>query len=182
MRVLLSAFACEPDKGSEFSVGWNWALSLRRAGNDVVVLTRSKSRLAIERALNGSADRPRFVYFDVPRGLRWERRGPLHLHYFLWQRLIVDFALTLHRREKFDCVHHVTYAGLRAPSFMGRLGIPFIFGPVAGGERAPWPLRRGYGLKASALEVVRDAANLLIPIMPGMTATFAHAQRLCHFL
>src|SRR3546814_13312282 len=64
----------------------------------------------------------------------------------LWQWLAVGVARDLHRRERFDCVHHVTYAGLRIPSFMGRLGVRFVFGPVGGGESAPWRLRWGYSL------------------------------------
>jgi glycosyltransferase involved in cell wall biosynthesis len=153
-------------------------LSLSRAGHDVVVLTRSESRPAIERALAVTADKPRFAYFDVPRIVRWQRRGPLHAHAILWQWLAVGFARDLHRREGFDCVHHVTYAGLRAPSFMGRLGIPFIFGPVGGGERAPWRLRKGYGAIASAFEIARDGANLLIRLSPVMVSTLARANRI----
>jgi glycosyltransferase involved in cell wall biosynthesis len=178
LKVLLSAFACEPNKGSEFAVGWNWALSLAHAGHDVVVLTRSESRPAIERALASSIDRPRFAYFDVPKAIRWQSRGPLHAHAILWQWLAVDFAQTLHRRENFDRVHHVTYAGLRAPSFMGKLGIPFVFGPVGGGERAPWRLRQGYSPVASVLEMARDAANLMISVSPVMKETFARADRI----
>ena len=39
MKVLLSAFACAPYRGSEPGVGWNWAMALAKY-NDVVVLTR----------------------------------------------------------------------------------------------------------------------------------------------
>ena len=65
-------------------------------------------------------------------------------------------------------MHHVTYAGLRAPSFMGRLGIPFIFGPVGGGERAPWRLRRGYSLPGLLHDTLRDVANFLTRFVPFM--------------
>lgn len=178
MKVLLSAFACEPHVGSEFAVGWNWALALRRAGHDVVVITRSQSRAAIERALAGVKETPRFAYFDVPKAFRWQKRGPLHLHAILWQWLAAEFACSLHRRERFDRVHHVTYAGVRAPSFMGKLGIPFIFGPVGGGERAPWHLRLGYGPLCMAVEGVRDAANLLVRLSPFMKSTFHQASHI----
>jgi glycosyltransferase involved in cell wall biosynthesis len=180
LKVLLSAFACEPNKGSEFAVGWNWAIFLARAGHEVVVLTCSQSRPAIERAMNGGPPDPRirFEYFDVPKRLRWQRRGPLHLHSALWQWLAAAFAKKMHRREQFDCVHHVTYAGLRAPSFMGKLGIPFILGPVGGGERAPWRLRHGYSLYGLIYDAVRDAANVMIPFTPFMIGTFASAERI----
>jgi glycosyltransferase involved in cell wall biosynthesis len=180
LKILLSAFACEPNKGSELGVGWNWALSLAQAGHQVVVLTRSESRPAIERMTKEAPPDLdlRFEYFDVPKPLRWHARGPLHLHFALWQWLAAGFAKRLHQRERFDCVHHVTFAGLRAPSFMGRLGIPFILGPVGGGERAPWRLRRGYSLHGLLYDAARDAANLMIQFAPFMIDTFASAERI----
>jgi glycosyltransferase involved in cell wall biosynthesis len=180
LKILLSAFACEPNRGSEMGVGWNWALSLAQAGHQVVVLTCSESRPAIEAIMKEAPpDRHlRFEYFDVPKPLRWKARGPLHLHVALWQWLAAGFAKRLHQRVQFDCVHHVTYAGLRAPSFMGTLGIPFILGPVGGGERAPWKLRRGYSLNGLIYDAARDAANLVIQFTPFMSDTFASAERI----
>jgi glycosyltransferase involved in cell wall biosynthesis len=180
LKILLSAFACEPNKGSESAVGWNWALSLAQAGHQVVVLTRSDTRLAIERIPKGALPKPhpRFVYFDLPKVLRWQTRGPLHVYFALWQWLAGSFAKKLHRCEQFDCVHHVTYAGLRAPSFMGRLGIPFILGPVGGGERAPWRLRRGYSLAGLMHDAARDVANFMIQFTPFMSSMFASAERI----
>jgi glycosyltransferase involved in cell wall biosynthesis len=179
VKVLLSAFACEPNVGSEFSVGWNWALSLARAGHQVAVLTRQQSRPGIERVLTPE-DRGnlRFEYVDVPPSLRWESRGPLHVHYALWQCIAIRHARRLHRQENFDRVHHVTYAGLRAPSLMGRLGIPFIFGPVGGGETSPWKLRKGYSPLGLLLDVSRDAANAMVRFIPFMNDTFAAAERI----
>jgi glycosyltransferase involved in cell wall biosynthesis len=179
VKILLSAFACEPNHGSEPAVGWDWAVFLAQAGHHVVVVTRSQSRLAIEKEMQRAAvPRLRFQYFDVPQSLRWQKRGPLHLHYGLWQWLAARFARKLHQLEQFDCVHHVTLAGLRAPSFMGDLGIPFIFGPVGGGERAPWRLRHGYSPAGLISDAVRDVANLMVPFTPFMNETFAKAERI----
>ena len=50
-HILLSAYACEPDQGSEPGIGWNWAVSLARAGHSVWVLTRANNHEAIDRAL-----------------------------------------------------------------------------------------------------------------------------------
>jgi glycosyltransferase involved in cell wall biosynthesis len=61
---------------------------------------------------------------------------------------------------------------------MGKLGIPFIFGPVGGGERAPFALRKGYGFIGSVLELVRDAANVAIRVSPAMHQTFSSAHRI----
>lgn len=46
LKVLVNAYACEPDKGSEPGVGWNWAkfaemgvFTLNRGGHQGVVTT-----------------------------------------------------------------------------------------------------------------------------------------------
>ena len=49
-EVLLIAFACEPNKGSEPGVGWNWALYLSKYLN-VTVVTRANNRNVIENEL-----------------------------------------------------------------------------------------------------------------------------------
>ena len=48
MKVLLSAYACEPNKGSEPGVGWNWAIEIARLGHKVWVLTRANNQPSID--------------------------------------------------------------------------------------------------------------------------------------
>lgn len=184
LRILLSAYACEPGKGSEPGVGWNWALALARRGHDVWVLTRSNNHEAIElecaRLDAAIHQRLHFLYHDLPRWASWWKRGGrgVHLYYFLWQWGAYRLARREHAAHGFDCVHHVTFVSARQPSFMGGLGIPFIFGPVAGGERAPWRLRTGYGWRGGLLDALRDLANLLIKFDPLMRRTFRQAERI----
>jgi glycosyltransferase involved in cell wall biosynthesis len=106
------------------------------------------------------------------------RAGGVHLYYLLWQWGAYQVAKKQHAENKFDRVQHATFVSVRQPSFMGGLGIPFIFGPVAGGERAPWRLRSGYGWRGWLLDAVRDAANLLVKFDPLMWRTFAQAERI----
>jgi glycosyltransferase involved in cell wall biosynthesis len=180
VKILLSAFACEPHRGSEPEVGWKWALHLAQLGHEVWVLTRSASRSAIETEIMRLREkRLHFGYYDMPEPLRWwgeAGRGLLlFVHYALWQWGAVGAARDLHAREGFDRVHHVTFAGVRAPSFMGTLGIPFVLGPIAGGERAPWKLRFGYGFKGWLRDALRDLANATVRFNPLMLRTFARA-------
>ena len=46
-RIIVSAYGCEPGKGSEQGVGWNWVLQLAKL-TEVVVITRLNNRKAIE--------------------------------------------------------------------------------------------------------------------------------------
>lgn len=176
MKILLSAYACEPNHGSEPGVGWNWAIALAKLGHKVCVLTRKSNRNSIEKVIKncelyGKLD---FIYYDLPFWLSWWKKGRrgVHLYYFLWQLGVFTLAKQVHKREKFDLVHHVTFVSLRQPSFMGLLGIPFIFGPVGGGERAPFQLRASYGVVGYFKDLVRDIINHLVKLDPFMWITF----------
>ena len=75
-RILLGAYACEPGKGSEPGVGWNWAREISRHGYDVHVVTRANNRAAIELELQAAPVAGlHFHYFDLgPFWLRLKRR------------------------------------------------------------------------------------------------------------
>ncbi len=178
MKLLVSAYACEPGKGSEPAVGWNWVQALVRRGYQVHVITRSNNREAIESAAESQNPALTFHYYDRSARLRaWKRRrGGIYLYYLLWQWGAYRLAARLHAVECFDRAHHVTFASYRQPSFMGRLGIPFIFGPVGGGETMPAALRQGLPLRNRVAEAVRNLGNVLIGFDPLMRSTFSRAH------
>ncbi|MEM6286682.1 MAG: glycosyltransferase [Bacteroidota bacterium] len=144
LRVLVGAFACSPGEGSEPGVGWNTVREMARH-HDVWVLTYSAYRARIEAEL---AVRPvpglRFVYHTVlgeravfASGQR-ERGGfAEQRHYYLWQRTARRVARRLHAEIRFHLAHHVTFAKYWMPSAVAKVGVPFIWGPVGGGESAP---------------------------------------------
>ena len=78
MKLFLSAYACEPDKGSEPGIGWNTALELAKY-HEVHVLTRANNLPSIEAALSSwEGLRPVFHGYDLPHWLTFwkkKRRG-----------------------------------------------------------------------------------------------------------
>ncbi|MCD6681937.1 MAG: glycosyltransferase family 4 protein [Burkholderiaceae bacterium] len=176
LKVLLSAYACEPDRGSEPGVGWNWMLALLRRGYHVWVITRANNRHRIEKACEERelplGSRLHFVYYDLPRWARWWKRGGagVHLYYTLWQRQIYSLAIHEHRRHRFDVVHHLTFGVWRQTSHLHKLGVPFIFGPVGGGEEAPWALVRTLPLNDRFLEIARVFLNRVALLNPQLRA------------
>lgn len=161
LKVLIAAYACRPDKGSEPGVGWNIAQELVKH-HDVWVLTRPNNRPSIEAEL---ALHPipglHFVYSDLPGWLRWwkQERWEVHLHYYLWQIEAYFTARNLHREINFDLVHHVTYGRYCAPSFLALMPIPFIWGPVGGGESAPYSFWPDFGFRGQVYETVRNLSR-----------------------
>lgn len=174
LRILLSAYACEPDKGSEPGVGWKWAQALVARGHDVWVLTRSNNRASIELATaripEESRRRLQFIYYDLPRWTScWKKGGRgVHLYYALWQRNVVSVARIAHSMHHFDLVHHLTFGVWRQPTQLHRLGLPTIFGPVGGGESAPASLVRTLPASARAWEMIRSLANDTAMLSPGL--------------
>ena len=89
MKVFVSAYACEPNRGSEPGVGWEWATRLSKK-HDVTVITRANNRQVIEDSINPAeqSDTLHFVYLDLPVfWTRLKKRGilPIPLYYLMWQ-------------------------------------------------------------------------------------------------
>jgi glycosyltransferase involved in cell wall biosynthesis len=177
-RILLSAYACEPGRGSEPGVGWSWATELARIGHKVTVITRCANRTAIESERGHEA--LRFLYYDLPNSVQRMRNASFGRmpYYVAWQFGAARHVRKLFPALPFDLVHHVTYVSARYPSFMGSLGIPFWFGPVSGGEVVPAPLRRGLSAGQRCREWLRDISNRCVRFDPFMRKTFQLAQKI----
>ena len=178
--ILLSAYACEPNKGSEPGVGWHWAMELSQRDYFVHVITRLNNQMVVNHYFE-TKPKPTnltFHYVDVPKWISWWKKGGfgVHLYYFLWQ----FFAFLYIKRSKinFDVIHHLTFGGLRLPSFMGCLNGQFIYGPVGGGERAPFHLRSSYTIKGKILDFCRDFANYISRFDPFMHLTYSNADKI----
>ena len=48
MKILISAYACEPDNGSEPAAGWNWVCELSKKGHQLYVITRENNKSSIK--------------------------------------------------------------------------------------------------------------------------------------
>jgi glycosyltransferase involved in cell wall biosynthesis len=180
MRVLLSAYACEPNRGSEPEVGWQRALHMLPFADEVWVLTRSNNQAVIEADPLSHAPGLHFIYYDLPRwALKLKKQAWfLRVYFILWQWGAYRLAAKRHYDKPFDIVYHVTFVSMLYGSFMGRLGIPFVIGPIAGGERAPLRLRRGIPLRGKAREMLRDLSILFHRYYPLARQAYASAKRI----
>jgi glycosyltransferase involved in cell wall biosynthesis len=147
MRLLLSAYACRPNGGSEPGCGWNWAIHLAARGIEVHVLVAKRNQEAIEAGLRANAI-PNLHFTYVPVPYEWAKKNEA-LHYVFWQVAALKAARELARRFEFQVAHHVTYASVHVPSQLWRLGIPVVFGPVGGGQTAPVSMLPYFGAEKS---------------------------------
>jgi len=129
----------------------------------VWVLTSEEHRNSIQEALAREPASVQFVFLDWPRWLGFLKRtrAGFELQQYCWQILAYVKARELHEQISFDLAHHVTVCRYWMPSLLPFLGIPFIWGPVGGGESAPKAFWRGLGWQGALLEAVRELARFL---------------------
>jgi len=164
LRVLLSAYACEPGKGSEPGVGWNWVRIIASFVDEVWVITRANNREVIEQSLmKESLPNIHWIYFDLPRWACFWKKGQrgIHLYYYLWQIGIYLLAKRLHQKVGFNLVHHITFVNYWMPSFLPLLPVPFIWGPVGGGESSPKNFYKTFSWRGRMHEYTRRLVRWL---------------------
>lgn len=141
LRLCLSLYACEPDRGSEPGVGWAWALGMAKR-HETWIITRANNRSVIESELDRlavpAAARPHFVWVDLPPWVcRLKKKGivPVGLYYLLWQ-----FAA---RRAwdrigiQADVIHHVTFCSYVIPGVWWHRKEKVVLGPLGGTAICP---------------------------------------------
>jgi glycosyltransferase involved in cell wall biosynthesis len=173
LKILISAYACRPDKGSEPGVGWNMAREIS-SHHKVWVLTRVSNRESIEAELEKNpAPNLHVIYSDLPGFLgqikqeRWE----IHVHYYLWQLQAYSTACKLHQEINFDIAHHVTYGRYCDPSYLAFIKVPFVWGPVGGAESAPKAFWDDFGFKGRIYERLRTTSRWMGEKNPLTKAT-----------
>jgi len=186
MRILMSAFACGPGRGSEPGVGWNMALETARLGHEVTVLTQTECQKDIEREL-AAGTLPANLRFDIFMPVWLERlrdagvkRDLPSLTWtivsLLWQFCALAHARRHYQQAGIDLIHHVTLASIRHPTLLTRLGLPTVIGPLGGGDRVPMALRKSFPWKDWSTELVRDLYNWALRVEPITRAAFRDAK------
>jgi glycosyltransferase involved in cell wall biosynthesis len=176
MRVLVSAFACEPGQGSENEVGFQAARAAASA-HEVWLLTLSPNVPSIRRALENDPVGSRIHVEGVDFGVSGEEFDHLSMlrfqrFYDRWQRDVGKRALALDRVVGFDVVHHVTLASYWTRAGVAILDKPFVWGPVGGGVNPPLRLMTELGPRG----VVEDVGRMLVRPVVARLPPIRHAK------
>lgn len=179
MKLLISAYACEPNRGTELGNGWNWTLSMAKLGHDVWCLTTVEGRASIEKEV-AALNMPNLhiVFVEVPKLVDklFEYHLGFYPHYLYWQQQAYKKALALDKEINFDLVHHVTVGSLQLGTALWRLNKPLIFGPAGGGQEAPEAFKK-YFFGWWKTEVLRSwISKLLLTFNPDVRKTLSHAS------
>ena len=156
-RVLMVAYACDPQGSGEHWLGWGWAEQAARSF-EVELITTPKARRAVEASCLPLGIVPHFV--EVPKLTRklTELCGASWWRKLAWQKIVGRLAAVRHQQQPFSVVHQTTFHTFRSPFSAARLGIPSVWGPVAGGEHVPPGFERYLG-PAKFAETARQRLN-----------------------
>jgi glycosyltransferase involved in cell wall biosynthesis len=188
-RVLVSAFAFSPQRGSEAAVGWNLAHRLAKQFNvtvltgDVSFAKRGESELRDYFSKNEEIKGLSVIYVPpsiVIGCLEFMHRLPgcwmiYYLAYNLWQKKAFQLAKKLHIKNCFSLCHQLTYIGYREPGYLGRLGIPVVWGPVSGAEEIPIRFYSEMGIHEIFRPLSRDICNRISRFFPGRVRKYARS-------
>jgi glycosyltransferase involved in cell wall biosynthesis len=167
MKILVSAYACNP-AGSlqlhpgEDLTGWRLMEQLARFHALWVITHRyNEAGIAEARAVTPLPN-VQFIFVELSKALKWLYRIEFgqRIYYYLWQFKAWRVARNLHREVRFDAAHHLTFGNDWIPSFIGAfLPVPFLWGPVGGGQRTPKTLLKEYSLYGRFAESARNCAQ-----------------------
>jgi glycosyltransferase involved in cell wall biosynthesis len=163
MKVLLSAYSCFPTKTSEPGNAWRAINEALREHEVWAVIADSHHYREWTEPELVKNPRPNFhpVFFKLSPAFHWLslNSSTLAIYYHLWQQQLRGVVGELHRRIKFDLVHHVTFGRYWSPSGLRELNLPFIWGPVGAAETPPPEFVRELPWRYRFEEFARDGAR-----------------------
>lgn len=179
MKLLISAYACIPCRGSEPGVGWNWTLEHARLGHEVWCITTPDGREAIGQELKRHRGlNLHFIFVSSPAWINWLYRFQpfVYFHYLLWQYNAAQVARRADKLVNFDLVLHITLSSFQLGSGFWRLKKPMIFGPVGGGNFAPRAFKKYFGASWLMEVLRRQTSNLLLRFNPDIRKVCRQAR------
>ncbi|MCC5916110.1 MAG: glycosyltransferase [Cryomorphaceae bacterium] len=155
--VVATTYAVNPYKGSEDGMGWNFVFQIARF-HKVIAITRENNKPAIEKYMAENPqkeyDNMLFLYYDTPYWMRFWKRGGrgAMLYYLMWQRGVVSFIKK--QKIEFDLAHNLNFHNDWSPSFLWKLKVPFVWGPVGHHPQIPVQYLKYYDKKHRVKDVI----------------------------
>ena len=166
-RILLLAYSISPVRGSEYSVGWNHVRYLSEFCDLTVLYGLAGPHMGdleeIEDHLREHGELAHVHFVPIrPNALARLLNAPnragvlvyfFYLAYRVWHWQAARIARDIIANEPIDLIHYLCPIGYREPSYLWKLGKPFIWGPVGG--LTPALVLRGAPRPAVAVAKVR---------------------------
>lgn len=161
MRILINAYACSPNMGSEPGMAWNWCVHLANYC-ELHIITEGEFRDKIETTLPTlpQSKNMHFYYNPVSEKVRkmcWNQ-GDWRFYYYYrkWQKETLEIAKKIIRQTHIDIIHQLNMVGFREPGYLWKIDKPLIWGPIAGIGSIPYNFLKGGGIKYTTFFLVKN--------------------------
>lgn len=170
IKVFVSAYACEPNRGSEIGVGWNWVLQMSEYF-ELWVLTRKSNKRSIEEWIRKSDNKNdiHFVYYDLPRALSFWKKGlrGVRLYYNMWQIASNKIVENTMKNNGIEIYHLLTYGNSLWKVSNYGMNQFFVWGPTGGVDYISNKFTAYYGIKFKVREAIRRLVINTLPFNYG---------------
>jgi len=182
-RILVTAYAVNPYKGSEDGTGWNMINQIARY-QKVYAITRKNNQEDIECYIDKNPQAQfgniEWLYYDLPYWMRfWKKkeRGAM-LYFYLWQLFMPFFILM--KNVKFDVAHNLNFHNDWTPSFLWVFRKPFVWGPIGHHPKTPEAfVKEVYGQKAvQKQKIIWGLKNMFWSLDPFLKLTKWNANHI----
>lgn len=171
LKIFVSAYACEPGKGSEIGVGWHWVLEMSKYF-DLWVMTRANNQKPIEdyfRENPEEANGIHWVYFDCPNYIKRfkHQMTGVRTYYTIWQHMANKVVKDVMEANEIPIFHLLTYGNaIWDISAYGQKKF-FVWGPTGGVDTITREFSKHYAWKHRMLEAVRRIVVSSMTINPS---------------
>lgn len=166
MNIVISAYECSPDHGSEAGLGWSWVQSACRNDEieNIYVVTTDRYKTNIENYCNLNKYKMNKVkFYFLPLPLSNLNKLNQRFKYILWQKNVSVLVNKISKKNDIDYVHHVTWATCVLPTYLYKTDLKLIYGPVGGGERIPKSVNIHLEPREKITELIRNIlANISV--------------------
>ena len=167
LKVLINAYACSPNMGSEPGMAWNWCENLAKYC-ELFVITEEEFRDKIEAVIPTLPQGGNMHFYFNPvtpevRKMCWNQGDwRFYKYYRQWQWRTLEIARSICASQKIDILHQLNMIGYREPGLLWKIkGPKFVWGPVGGMETMPIAYLNGTGFKTIAFNVIKNIINSL---------------------
>lgn len=166
LSILINAYACSPNMGSEPGMAWNWCVNLAKYC-ELHIITEGEFKNKIEAALPTlpQGNNMHFYYnpvSDEVRKMCWNQGDwRFYKYYREWQWKTYMMAEEIIKHHDIDIVHQLNMIGFREPGYLWKIeDKPFVWGPIGGLKLFPNSYLEGAGIKMKLFNRIKNIINI----------------------
>ena len=184
-NILINAYACSPNMGSEPGMAWNWCVNLAKHC-ELFIITEEEFRDKIESVVPKLPQGKNMHFYFNPvtpevRRMCWNQGDwRFYWHYRQWQKRTLSIAKRICKEHKIDIIHQLNMIGYREPGLLWKIkGPKFVWGPIGGMETMPIAYLKGAGIKTVLFNRIKNIINSLqYRFQPNVRAAVKRADAL----